>query len=470
MAQKGDVIFWWLAAFLLGVAAANWNLHFVWLLVLAGAGILFFPSARLGAAGRLLLLLPLMVGFFYFHLFFNLRTATEKLPLAENAVFQGVIYAEPRLTNNSTILHIRLQKPWKGNATVFAEQGRDFRYGDELEIKGLVLRPEDKTSSAVVVRPEMKILARDRGSRLVATLFGIKNGFLSQLQRLLPADASALAGGLTVGDRAGFPPDFKEDMSRSGTTHLVALSGYNIAILVLAVSGVLGRYLKRRWTFVLTTLTVVLFVLLTGAEASIIRAAIMGFLVLLARESGRRYDFLRAVVLAAVLMILPNPALPAGDIGFQLSFLSLLGIAYLEKPILALLERLRRGPGENAWSKNLATTAAAQLAVLPVLMLQFGGFSLTALLANVLILEFVPLTMFLSFLTGAAGFLSFYAGWVLARLTELFLNYSIFIIRLFSAWGLPLPKTILPLPVFVFVYYLLLLGLAGLGQRRAAKI
>jgi len=199
----------------------------------------------------------------------------------------------------------------------------------------------------------------------------------------------------------------------------------------------------------------------------------MGLLLLFANGYGRLYDNKISIALAATAMILINPFVLVFDIGFQLSFLSLLGIAYLETPIFNFLGRwgrkIREGLGSGVWAKNLATTAAAQMAVLPVLMLQFGGFSLTALLANVLILEFVPLTMFFSFVSGAAGFVSPYLGWMLARLTELLLNYSIFIIRLFSAWTLPLPRFLLAAPVFVFIYYLLLLGLAGFGRKITAK-
>ena len=105
--------------------------------------------------------------------------------------------------------------------------------------------------------------------------------------------------GITLGERAEFSKEFKEAMSKSGTTHLVALSGYNITILVLAVAYVLNFFASRRLVFWLTLLIIIGFVAMTGAEASVVRAAIMGGIVLLAKRANRLYSFRNAIVIAA---------------------------------------------------------------------------------------------------------------------------------------------------------------------------
>ena len=108
-------------------------------------------------------------------------------------------------------------------------------------------------------------------------------------------------------------------MSQSGTTHLVALSGYNITVIAIAVSTLLSYFLRRRIVFWLSILTIIAFVLMTGAEASVVRAAIMGGIILLAKQIGRIHSMRNAIVFAALLMVLFNPKILRFDIGFQLS-------------------------------------------------------------------------------------------------------------------------------------------------------
>ena len=133
-------------------------------------------------------------------------------------------------------------------------------------------------------------------------------------------------------------------------------------------------------------------------------------------------------------MTLANPAVLAFDIGFQLSFMALVGIVYV-KPAIAEFLHVKSEPGFFAWRENALTTVAAQLAVLPLLLGYFGSFPLASIGANILILGVMPVTMLVGFLTAGIGFLSVFLARALGWLTRIFLAYELFVIKLFAGFG-----------------------------------
>lgn len=257
-----------------------------------------------------------------------------------------------------------------------------------------------------------------------------KDGFEVNIETVLNARQAAFMNGLILGERQKFSPQFRDDLNISGTAHLVALSGYNITIIIWALAGFLGLFLSRRWVFIITIFAILGFVIMTGAAASVVRAAIMAGLVLLAERSERLYNPQNALITAAFLMTLSDPGILVSDLGFQLSFAAVLGLIYI-KP------RLKKWFGSDegflGWKDNLLTTSAAQAAVLPFLLFYFGYFSPLSLIANILILEVVPFTMLMGFLIGIAAFFSYSLAWMIGWLASLFLNYEIFIIQIFAS-------------------------------------
>ena len=133
-------------------------------------------------------------------------------------------------------------------------------------------------------------------------------------------------------------------------------------------------------------------------------------------------------------MVLINPRVLVFDVGFQLSFLALLGIVYLS-PAIKKLFRLSEESGFFSWRENFLTTLSAQLAVAPLLILSFGKFSPLSLLANVLILWIIPLTMSLGFILAAVGFISYYFSLIFSWFVNLFLAYELFVIRFFGQFN-----------------------------------
>jgi competence protein ComEC len=220
----------------------------------------------------------------------------------------------------------------------------------------------------------------------------------------MPAREAELARGFVLGQDERIDPATLEDFRRSGLSHLLAVSGQNVALLALLAMpalAALGLPLRSRLLWVLGLIA--LYVPLAGAGPSILRAGIMGALSVLAILAGRRASRFYALVVAAILTLAVEPRL-AADVGWQLSFAAVLGILLLAAP---LRDRLLRwsgtgGPG-GALAEGAALTAAASIATAPLIAFHFEAFSTLTLVANLLALPAVAPAMWLGMLAAAAG-------------------------------------------------------------------
>jgi len=430
-----DVVFAAAIAFLTGVGAASLGvgtpIAAILVAAVLGAALLYrhAPWRRCAAFAAL----SFLIGFIYLGFYLNLREAQTHIVFDRPVSFSGVVVGEPQPGDTFQRFTLRLEPPLRGEVTVTAGLAPTLAYGDLIQATGTIQGVTQPSSFF----PKFKRIEEHRGNRFKEMLLGIKQAALGTFRALLPADPSALLSGLTFGVRGDFTKNIKAEMSASGTTHLVALSGYNISILVLAVGLAFRRWLPRQATFLLTAAVIALFVLMVGAEASVVRAAIMGFLGLLAKEVGRRSYFRNAIAVTAALMVLYDPTILGSNAGFQLSFASLLGIVYLEPALGKLFHVDPKRASAFSWRENGATTCSAQLAVAPFLIHYFGSFSLTALLANVALLAFVPLTMLLGFLLAAVGALSLMLGALIAWAVNVLLVYELGVIHFFAQVRLP---------------------------------
>ncbi|MEK9173159.1 MAG: ComEC/Rec2 family competence protein [Patescibacteria group bacterium] len=483
MAIRQKVSYWGLS-FLLGVfsASSGWNFYLTSLVFLIGLFILrnFLKtgvdqnskhSHIRKVAGDFLVagFAFLTFGFFYFYLFTNFTNGMENIPIGRLATTSGIVIKNPEEKETYQKLTIELQAPERGKIIVLTDPLIRFDYGDRVKIDGKIEKSQFKNQSPISFFPKIELQVKNQGHWLKTQLYSLKNHLIGQFKKQLSRDKSALVAGITFGEKSEFSEKLKTDMARSGVTHIVALSGYNIAILALAIERSLKKLVSRQKRFYVTLGLIFLFVIMVGGEASVVRAAIMGSLILLAGHVGRAHDTLHIIILTALAMVLVNPGVLAFDIGFQLSFLSLLGIVYLE-PVLKKLLRLKDKKEESflAWRENSVTTIAAQLAVIPILVLNFNQFSLTAILANTFILITIPLTMFLGFLLAALSSISFFLGFFVAQLVNLLTFYQLALIKVFSLIYLPIPGgQFLNHAIVFIIYYGVLLALASQNHEKS---
>jgi competence protein ComEC len=259
----------------------------------------------------------------------------------------------------------------------------------------------------------------------------IRQRFTAGMQTALPEPLASFAMGLLVGQRATLPDNVKQDLLMVGLTHIIAVSGYNLTIILHASRRLLGRQSKRIATFLSLGL-IALFLLLAGASASIVRAAIVSVLSIAASYYGREFKSLNLICLAAAITAWMNPVYVWSDLSWYLSFLAFYGVMVVSPLIQA------RFPGR--WHQSLLGSVAlesicAEIMSLPFILYIFGQMSLIGLPANVLVVTLVPLAMLLSLIAGLAGMLaSAYAGWF-SWPAAMLLNYMLDIAHLLA--GLP---------------------------------
>lgn len=319
------------------------------------------------------------------------------------------------------------------NITIYADRYPAFNYGDRIEVKGIV-KPSRSLLKAGMVNARyaaIKLISHDNGNTIKEKLLAIRRAFENNIKKVLPREQAAFLSGLTVGTTEEFSGVFKDDLLKSGATHLVALSGSNITLIVWFIGMGLGYIMPPRKTFAPTIGIIMLFVIMAGAESSLVRAAVMGVIMLAAKQYERTRNFRNAITAAALLMVLYNPRLLAFDLGFQLSFLAMLGIAYIE-PWLAE----RSGKIKNwLFARAFFTTIAAQAAVMPLLIIKTGNIAPWSFIPNMLLLPFIPWTMGLGFITGAIGFAASPLAFIPALAVSIFLRYEMAIIHFFAFSG-----------------------------------
>jgi competence protein ComEC len=261
-------------------------------------------------------------------------------------------------------------------------------------------------------------------------MLGIKNNFIQNINRQLSEPQSSFLGGLLLGAKRGIPDELMENFNRTGTTHIVAISGYNItiiAVLLLAVCRNLG--VPRQRAFWLIIIALVFFMLITGAQSSVVRAVVMGIVMLIAKQLGRLSRITNTLVLTAVIMLICNPKILLFDAGFQLSFLATAGLIYLSP----LLERpFAWLPNHFQIRESFIATASATIFTLPLILFQFGRLSLVAVIVNILILPVIPFAMGVGFLSGLFSYIFQPLATVLSWIVWLMLSYIIQVAKIFS--------------------------------------
>ncbi|MBI1812750.1 ComEC family competence protein [Candidatus Peregrinibacteria bacterium] len=306
-------------------------------------------------------------------------------------------------------------------------------YGDDILAKGTVQRLADLQNpsyehylraqgiDALMTAMNIRTIAFVRGSSVFASLYRLRSALEANIIRLYPEPHASLLEGLLIGDRNTIPQIVTDAFKTTGLTHILAISGYNITV-ILSVLGSLLFWMPLRWRFVPSILILIAFTLLVGAEASVVRACIMGILGLLAIQAERMQSARLTVLTTLFLMLAWNPLQLWYDAGFQLSFLALIGVMELQ-PILN--DCLKKVPAFAGIRDVLIMTIAAQLIASPWIVFLFGQFSLIAPLANLLAAPVVPLAMLFGTVSVIAGMVSTILGQMIAAIGWVFLGWIV---------------------------------------------
>jgi len=328
--------------------------------------------------------------------------------LGRETTVEGVLVVQPDQREAGVRLTVEIkQEKERTRILAVTPLNKRFFVGDRLRVTGMLERPEPFATNGgrtfrydaflakggvfgSMQRADVVVVGRERGFALMLrrVLQGARDGFMRSLNRALPEPESALASGLITGGKQGLGKELVTVFTTVGLVHIVVLSGYNVMIVAESILRLFVA-LPRRLAFSLAAFVIALFVLAAGAGAAAARAGLMALLALLARATGRTYAVVRALLLTLAVMVAWSPLALLHDPGLKLSFTATLGLI-LGAPLL--IPRLQWIPWEGL-REIVATTLAAQIAVLPLLLYQTGNLSPFALLANVLVLPFIPLAM-----------------------------------------------------------------------------
>lgn len=354
----------------------------------------------------------------------------------------GVVAADPQLDDagQQLVVEGNIQSCNGVKVLVKAPRFPVLAYGDRIEVTGQIQKPgiidgfdyggylRAKYISYVILSPsKIETLGRNQNFSGLATrtLYKIKNRFEDSLNRIMPEPEASLGVGLITGAKRSLSSQLKDSLSATGLSHIIALSGYNITIIILALSALLRGSVSRKGIFWIGGGLVVLFIIMTGASASVVRAGIFSLLIIYGQTIGRKAHQGNIILLTAAIMLFLNPFLLLNDLGFQLSFLAFLGIVYLGEPLAWLFANAKLKWLPNWLKLPLIETLSAQILVFPLIAFAFGRISLISPLANLLVLWILPLAMLMSFLSGLAGIAWLGLGKIVAWLTWPVLAYII---------------------------------------------
>lgn len=357
----------------------------------------------------------------------------KKTDLSEGRIMlEGVIVSEPDERENYTRLIININD---NKILLYAYHYPEFRYGDKVKVNGLLKKPQNINDSfdwvSYLVKddvyfemlyPEIEFVSSGHGFWIKEKLFSLKENFINKLGSIIPEPNSSFMAGLTVGARRSMGQELLNNFRKTGVIHIVVLSGYNITIVSDTIMRFFG-FLPRIFGVTLGVLGIILFAIMTGASATVVRASLMALLVILARATGRFYEISWILFITGFLMVFQNPKILRFDPSFQLSFLATLSLICLA-PYLE--ERLNFISRKFNLRGIVSVTLATQIFVLPLLLYKTGILSLVSLPVNLLILPLIPITMFFGFMT---YFLSIPFGWIGYFLTQ----YALGVVKIFAS-------------------------------------
>ncbi len=368
----------------------------------------------------------------------NINQAVES-KLGEKVVLEGIITDEPERKDNVTRI-IMLPDGSKEKVLVNTDLYSHVSYGDRIEVSGKLQKPgnikaDDGRSFDyqaylsmdgiyyTISFARVEKISGGNGNIIKSSLFRIKGKFIEEIRTLFSEPESSLMAGLILAGKESLPKNTLEEFRRAGIVHIVVLSGYNITIVAEFFLKIFS-FLSLRIAATSAGVSVILFTLMTGAQATIVRAALMSLILLLGKIMGRGYSAPRALLVAGFFMLLENPKILVLDPSFQLSFLATLSLMYAVPIVDRYLSRVTDKGGLRS---IIGTTLGTQVVVLPYILFSMGNFSVVALISNVATLVFIPITMLLGFIATLVGFVNEFIALPFTYISHLLLSWILFV-------------------------------------------
>ncbi len=296
---------------------------------------------------------------------------------------------------------------------VYLPKYPEIKYGDTVIVEGLV--EKDKLKKPVLVE------IKDEDNKL---LYDFRNKLINFYKKALPEPYASLVSGVVLGSKQ-MPINFWEDLKRTGTAHIVVASGTNVTMVATFLISSLTYYFKRKIAVFMAIAGIFIYVILSGFDAPIVRAAIMGTIVFLGQEEGRVVNTFRVLIYTAFLMLLVKPEW-INDLGFLLSFVATICLLLFQKKVNNYIFFVPK-----VLKEGLSTSIAAQIGVAPIIFVTFGQFNLLSPIINALVIWTVPYIMVLGALGGILGLIVPAIGRIILLFLFRILTFFVNILNIF---------------------------------------
>lgn len=377
----------------------------------------------------------------------------SKLNDKGQVVLTGIISDEPDVRDASQKIKVKV-----ADSIILATTNiyPEYKYLDKIKLTGKLETPmaaDDFNYKnyllpqhiySVMSFPKIELVSTEHQYNIFSwsyeKILFLKQGLRQSIQNnFLPPQSSILQGTI-LGDNGAMSQDLKNKLSVTGLRHFIAISGLHIVILIsIVMSFLLAIGMWRNKAFYITIIFICTYIILTGASAAALRAGIMGGTYLLAQKFGRQAFSFRIVALAAALILLANPLLLFYDVGFQLSFLAVLGLIYFEplvrnfiKFLIKKFLNIKIAEKHESALMLVSVTFAAQIFTLPIVVFNFGNISWVFPIANILILPIFYYLMLFGFLSSLVGIFWSALGWLLSVPCYFLLLYFMWVVNFFS--------------------------------------
>lgn len=317
--------------------------------------------------------------------------------------------------------------------TVFS--GKNLKYGDAVFVSGKLTAPKPfadfdypdylaaKNIYGQMFLPEIYILQAGPNSSIIRTALVLKHFLFARLERVLPQPQAGLMIALVSGNKNYLPAADAAAFNDTGAAHLIAVSGYKLTLIFIALES-LAVYLSKRGALFASAVFGIFYLIMADFAPAVWRAAIMSALFSAARLSGRKYKIFSALVLTAAILLAFNPLIIRYDLGFMLSFSGITGIIFLN-PLFSVF--FRRVPDKFRIKEAGISSLSAQVATAPIMAHFFHQFSPIGPVINLLTVPLLASTIILGYLCAVPGL-----GSVAALLAGVPLNWMLWIVHIFD--------------------------------------
>lgn len=397
--------------------------------------------------------------------------AEHTYPYDTLQTFMGHIAAEPDVRTDGVRYIINTES--FGRVLVKSQLYPRFSYGDVLRVKCVLRDPEpieefryDKYLARFHIyttcsRPFIAKIDGTKGNVFMRTILRLKERVAYRINELWPEPHASFMAGLLYGYRGGLG-SLNELFARTGVTHIVAISGYNITIISTILMKLFSYMLiPRKKAFWCIVVGIVTFLIFAGLSASVVRAGIMGIIVLLAKQLGRPSRIANVLMLTATIMAIHAPYILVWDAGFQLSFISTIGLVYITPKLERYFLKI---PESFALRESVTSTLAAIIATLPLVLFQFRRLSIVAPLVNVLILWIVPWIMTVGFFAVVLSYVLLPLAKFLVWISYMGMEYIVRVVKLFAA----LPFAAVDISFSIWIMVIAYIGLWIYVQKSAS--